>query len=48
MKYQNLITIIDFELNIKTRFEISENSKYLKENDENERIYYEKEEIRYS
>ena len=44
---QDIVTIVDFEPNIRTKYEIGKNGKYLKENVNDKVIYYEKDEIKY-
>ena len=47
LRDKKIITIIDFESSMTTRFEISKDAKYIKENAENSRICYEKDEIQH-
>ena len=47
LTHQEIITIVDFESSMTTRFEISEDAKCIKENAENSRMCYEKDEMQH-
>ena len=45
---QEITTLVDFESKIRTRYEISRNGQYFRENQKGKIIYYEKDVVRYN